>query len=349
MARESRHGITLIELVVAASAFMLLAAMLAPALADARRRGKDTLCLQNLARIAQASIVYAAADADEQAIPTHPRVHDPQIDASRRRAIPAYAWGGKSGHGKEGSDPLFWGTGRGKGPATRPLNEILYGDVFPDYSLNPGPGFANWKNDERLDLSVYRCPSDSGYTGPHYTSFKNSGLTSYDHYGHSYAANVLWMFTAGTGNCGGPCCMSLSPYLRALSDIVNPVETVYYLENCGRYAYLADPQGYGCGPGPYPDAVVHGWHGLDWIFNVAFVDGHVAPVKMKGYQNPHLGRYPVGDYSYWHCVIIRGDNWQFDTLPLEPVVSTISCGAARERCKEGDGTGGAQASIPDLR
>jgi prepilin-type processing-associated H-X9-DG protein len=315
------------ELIAIVSAVALLTALLAPAVADVSRRGKDTICLQNLARIAQASIVYAARDPDEQAIPIHPQAYDPTVAAYLRRLIPSYVWGGKSGRGEVGADPLFWGTGNGKGPATRPLNKILYGDVFPDYSLNPGPGFANWKIDERLDLSVYRCPSDSGYTGLHWSSFKESKLTSYDHYGTSYAANILWIFRGSDSNCNGPCCQSNSPYLHALSDIVNPVQTIYYLENCGRYAFWADLPGQPSCGGSF-ETTVNGWHGQPWLFNAAFVDGHVEPIRLRGFGSPRLGHYPDGNYNNWHCVIVRGDEWQLDTLPLDPTDTSISCSTA---------------------
>ena len=326
-----RQALTLTEVLATVAVFALLAALLAPALADVNARGKGAVCLQNLARIAQASIVYAAADENEQAVPVHPQVYNPAIDASLRRTLPAHCWGGKSGRGHEDGDSLFWGTGRSKGPVTRPLNRILYGDVFPDYRYNPGPGFINWKKDGQLDLPLYRCPADRGYRGIHWTSWRDSGLTSYDHYGNSYAAGVLWVYFAGPSSL----CMSNAPFLHRLSDIVNPAQTVYYLENCGRYAFQANPQPPDCGGGQ--EGVVRGWHGRDWIFNVAFVDGRVEPVKIKGFQNPHLGHYPVQDYSHWKCLIVRGDNWQLDTLPLAPVYTTIPCDRREDDPAQGCG------------
>ncbi|MHC4064686.1 MAG: hypothetical protein ACYSUI_09325 [Planctomycetota bacterium] len=338
-----RQGLTWIELIASVTAVGVVAALLAPALADVRRRGKDTLCLQNLARIAQASIVYAAADAEEQAIPVHPQVYNPDISGSLRLTVARFAWGGKSGRGREGTDSFFWGTAKWKGPATRPLNKILYGNVFPDYRTNPGPGFANWRRDEQLGLPVYRCPSDNGYTGINSASWAASGLTGSDHYGTSYAANCLWIYVPGSQSPYS----SNSPYLHRLSDVVNSVQTIYYLENCGRYAFWAEPQGQGCGGAQ--QGVVHGWHGLHWVFNTAFVDGHVEPVKMKGLQNPHLGRYPAGEYYYWHCVIIRGDNWQLDTLPLAPVESSIPVNPPRDGGQEGDDAERPRLAVPEIR
>ncbi|MCP4246555.1 MAG: hypothetical protein GY778_05860 [bacterium] len=310
-------------------------AALTPALAATRGRSKQTVCLQNLARIGEASIVYATADEDDQAVPIHPSAIAPFLASAERRAIAAMGWGGKSGVGSEGGSVYFWGTLTGLGPAHRPLNRILYGDVFPSYQNNPGPGGVNWLRDAALDLAVYRCPSDNGCTGLHFSAWRDGRLTSYDHYGNSYAANVLFAFVGGDAGCQGqPCCASMSPIWQRLGDIPAPSRTINYLENCGRFAFWADPQGDGsCGSSPFPGAVVNGWHGQPWQFNAAFVDGHAGPINMRGHQNPRLGHYPrsggFGDsHQFWRCVITRGDGWQLDTLPLDLADTPIPCSTA---------------------
>ena len=117
--------------------------------------------------------------------------------------------------------------------------------------------------------------------------------------------------------------MSNSPALRPLSRIPNPSNTLYYEENVGRYTFLFDPVDPSCDTPA--EGVVHGWHGRDWMFNVAFSDAHASMIKMKGYQNPQLSEYPWQDYYHWHCVIIRGPGYQRDTLPSPPVVTDIPC------------------------
>jgi prepilin-type processing-associated H-X9-DG protein len=115
------------------------------------------------------------------------------------------------------------------------------------------------------------------------------------------------------------------------------------MENCGRFAWRVDyggPDDGGCnsiswGLGADEDAVMKGWHGLPFRFNVAFSDGHAAGVFMQGHEQPEprLGRYPDfgGNYTShdtWRCVIIRGPDWQVDTLPAPPVETNISCANA---------------------
>lgn len=327
------RGVTLMEVVTSVGTIAVLSTLLLPALSDARRQGKEVHCLANLGRLADASLVYAAADASELTIPAHP-----QIGLSVT-VLGEYEWGGKSGVGEPltGTDisSSQWGTGEGRGPATRPLNRILYRDDFPDHRNGADQYYKNLLSDTELDLDVYRCPADSGYAGHHFLAWRNSKLTSYDHYGNSYTANALWI-----GVPGGQCKLSSnSSFLKPASRIPDPARTLLYVENCGRYGYRANyggPNDGGCGPLNPPPSVetnIRGWHGRTWMFQAAFVDGHAGTVRMQGHQQPEpqLGRYPPFEaratpHHFWHCVILRGPGWQIDTLPSPPVATTIPCG-----------------------
>jgi hypothetical protein len=320
-----RRALTLVETAVTSVTLALLAACLLPAAAGVSRDSKEARCLSNLGQIGYASLLYAAEDPNGWSIPVHPAqfLQDPTDPAF----IGSYEWGGKSGAGRpgyvdgpsEGDDAWVtsrYGTKAGFGPARRPLNVIIYGDL-PDYTDDPGEDYENWLSDTMLDLDVFRCPADTGYTGAHCPDFAAEGRTSYDHYGTSYAAN-LFMTAASQA---GAQMYSNSPYLRPLSRVPNPAATLAYQENNGKWAWAVGPENPDCqwiGPG-WPGAV-GSWHGKDWTFGATFVDGHADWIYMRGYRNPHVFR-DSNEQDYNRCIIVRGDGWQKDTLPA-PTIPT---------------------------
>ena len=227
-------------------------------------------------------------DENESSVPVHFKIGVPSLDTGARLNIVRLGWGGKAGRGGRDGDLFFWGTFKDMGPAARPLNKFLYKAGFIDYKTNPGPAGSNWKKDQNLDLGMFRCPSDKGYTGINGTEWRDSGQSAYDFYGNSYATAVIFIYGGlGGQTCGGSyCCESESPALRPLSRIPNPSNTLYYEEHAGRFAFLADPQGINgnAGSTSYPGEIVGGWHPCrgqggkgDWIFNVSFVDAPSAP------------------------------------------------------------------------
>lgn len=329
---------TLIELLVVISIIALLISILVPTLNSAREQAKTIVCLANLKGIATAGNIYAADDRAEMSLPVHPLVG--AVDG----AVGEYEWGGRSGRGEplSGSDPVssIWGTQQGRGPATRPLNRIVYSGGFADYRNNAGPNQINWINDMNGSLDVFRCPSDRGYRGYHFDTWKNSGLSSYDHYGNSYVAAALWLGIAGPG-----CRLnSNSAFLKPMSRIVTPPRTIYFLENCGRFAYrttMGTPEDGDCMSlcsDVIADAgkVVKGWHRKPWKFQASFVDGHAQTITMSGHlaPAPQLTKYPAWsgqktDHDFWSCMIVRNKGWQLDTLPAAPVRMPISCQIGR--------------------
>ncbi len=321
-----RRAMTLTETVTSVATLAVVASLLLPAAGEARRQSKEVHCMSNLSRIMDASAIYAATDPNELATPVHSRI------GSAFDALGQYEWGGKSGVGAPqfGTDPTdsLWGTKRERGPATRMLNPVIYGDHFADHWLNPGSGSVNWLADTNLELDVYRCPSDYGSSGGHWDTFRDSGLTSYDHYGNSYVASTMWV---GFGPPGGSL-SSNTPFLRALSRVPTPGRTLMYLENAGRFAPRRQLVST-CSSTP-PLGVnmiepIRGWHGRNFLFNAAYVDGHVARTFIDGHlPPPDISRYPLsGDYQNWRCVIYRGKGWQVDTLPDPPIPTSLSFSA----------------------
>ena len=333
-----RHtAFTLIELLVVVSIIALLISILLPSLKKAREQAKRAVCNASLKGIATAGITYASGDKSEMSFPVHPLMFK-QISGALC-ALGEYEWGGKSGQGEpsQGRKPVTskWGTMNGRGPATRGLNPIVYKGGFTDYQRDPGPNQTNWKNDMELDVPIYKCPSDRGYTGHHYAAWAESRLSSYDHYGNSYSASTSWI-----GVPGADCKLqSNSAFLKPLSRVPNPANTIYFIENCGRFGYAMNYGIDGCDSlsgslGMDVDSIIKGWHGRPWTFEASFVDGHGGSVVMEGHQHPQprLSKYPGCDgesiercHEHWHCVIFRGPGWQIDTLPAPSVMTNFDC------------------------
>ena len=140
------------------------------------------------------------------------------------------------------------------GAAHRPLNATLFKAPFPvpTPSGGRGGGLLDWSDDARVNVDVYHCPRDLGFPGMHEQGWRDSGLSSYNYYGTSYAVSPLFV-----GPGPGSLLMSNSVYARPVSTVPQPTTTVMYWENAARYAiYANNTEDYdqtGCS-WPYPIA-----------------------------------------------------------------------------------------------
>lgn len=368
-----RQGFTLIELLVVIAIIALLIAILLPSLEAARRQAKQSACLAHIKNIATSSRVYESEDPSGWGIPVHPM----QFWQCREQTEPggrcendkvifvgAYAYGGKSGIGQTdnilfpgSTNPLDskFGTKSGFGPATRPMNDLLYpGGITDSGGLLPGfeyipvdePGAIR---DTQMDLGLFKCPADDRPPrGAHCRDWIDHGeRSSYDHFGTSYAANIFMVAPSTGGEM-----RTNSPYMRPVSRIVTPARTIYYEENIGRWAWACRREACDGSNGtltipgidPGPTRTLTGWHGKEWEFNRAFVDGHAEfqKVYIEGtedesgfalhYMPEELTNYPdfgtcgtrqPGSFQVYRCVIIRGRGWQKDTLPATPICTGL--------------------------
>ncbi len=303
------RGFTLVELLVVVSIIALLISILLPSLQGARDNAKQVKCAVNVRSIVQSSLTYAADDRREWAIP----MSKGDIEYSESYRSP-YGYGGKSGTGATGvvSQSYFAGTQpHFQGSTHRPLNFVL----FPKATFyNPTGPFGTWAPDTKEDLPVYSCPSDKGFPGMHMKGWaKRPSVTSYDYFGTAYNANIYLVSTAGAGQPVD----SNSPYQRSLSRVPNPGNTILYMENAARYAFYADndelDQTDGWWPYTYGGFTANGWHKTPFRFNVGFCDGSSRKVKIKGHGNVQYGAGTIASTS--RTVLLRGLDWQVDTLP----------------------------------
>ena len=337
-----RGAFTLIELLVVIAIIALLISILLPSLEAARRQAKLNACLSHIRNIATSSRVYEADDSNGWGIPTHHLQY--QQDPNNPSFIGAYEWGGRSGIGSPGWVPgpagnfafltSKYGTKAGFGPATRPMNDILYPGGFKD-NLSPRYDRVGAIEDTRLDLDLFECPADDGPPrGAHCPDWvDNTERSSFEHFGNSYCANVFMVSYTG----GAPI-WSNSPYMRPVSRVTSPARTIYYEENIGRWAWSAKREKDDCravvgdGVDPGPTKAIRGWHGADWTYTRSFVDGHAEMQKVllqatedpEGYSLHYRSEIVFDDASrqeWGRCIIVRGTGWQKDTLPA-PLITT---------------------------
>jgi hypothetical protein len=147
----------------------------------------------------------------------------------------------------------------------------------------------------------------------HHRAWRDSGLSSYEFYGTSYATVPLFV-----GLIGESWIKSFSAYAHKVSAIPAPSTTVTYLENAARFAFMARNDSLDqslCGwPYPAGNQTAHGWHGMDFQFNVAFVDGAVRNISMRGYGRTP-GAYCPAMAVGCECAVVRGEGWRFDVAP----------------------------------
>lgn len=342
---------TLIELLVVVSIIALLISILLPSLKKARDQAKQAKCLANLTGISKGCTTYAVDDEGNNVFPISPTFGKVTAHSDGVKLVPRwFEWGGRSGKaGFEYPDYITqspWGIADGLNSYNRPLNKLLYKAGMK--KLRTSDPETEVDKDFKLDLGIYACPADIGYTASGYTDvgygmdqLRASGRSCYEHYGNSYTgASFIVCLTSGSGCIQDLPIYSTAPFYRPLSRIPNGANTILFYEGNASRAYRGYDRSKGqpltnpTGEFALDTEKVKGWHGRDWFFTACFVDGHSGVIKMKGMivPPPDLGStYPMPPgsqrpYDYWSGITIRGNGWQLDSLPAPTVELPFTAG-----------------------
>jgi prepilin-type processing-associated H-X9-DG protein/prepilin-type N-terminal cleavage/methylation domain-containing protein len=278
---------TLLELLVVIAVVSLLIGIAMPSLSAARRKGIRARCLANLRELATASAGYANADSQNLIMPAHPiSDRNPLHDEGY------YDYGGATGADNVWAGQRF-GPASPRSAPTRPLNKYLYGAVS-----------------DSSDLSLFRCPADTGLSSRESTSTPvyvpaMSIQPMFRSVGTSYWGNAY----RGTGpsetGTNGANHWSVGVFLRPLNRVPDAAQTVLYCEAS------AWDQFTGRNSSSFTIKGEAGWHG-EGRFNFAFCDGHAETIRLAG--GALSSGSPETDPKHYN-LHLRGPGFRFDCLP----------------------------------